>query len=120
LLFKNKGLTAIKWKFSSKVPRKYYTIGNLELTRDTGARQTQSNVLCSLFMHAANSAVFRACAKGSGLWRVILVDATGLYPAVASPETGLAKIILAEIKEAGRRIKLLPWKWATRNREHFI
>ena len=42
------------------------------------------------------------------------VDAKRLYSAVVSPEAGLAKIILAKIKEAGRRIKRLPWKWATR------
>ncbi len=58
--------------------------------------------------------VARARAKGSGPWRVILVDAKRLYSAVVSPEAGLAKIILAEIKDARRRIKLLPWKWATR------
>ena len=51
---------------------------------------------------------------------LILVDAKRLYSAVVSPEAGLAKIILAEIKEARRRIKLLPRKWATRNRGHFI
>jgi len=48
------------------------------------------------------------------------LNAKRLYSAVVLPEAGLAKIILAEIKEARRRIKRLPWKWATRNRGHFI
>ena len=35
---------------------------------------------------------------------LILVDAKRLYPAVISPEAGLAKIILAKIKEQGAEL----------------